>query len=328
MADQVLDARSQPAEPPEDDPRAKTHSYLRTAMAALLITIGVAVLHQTWQQGELLGSVSGYYYTPAQAVFVGGLMALGVAMIALRGTNPVEEVALNLGGMCAILVAVVPTSRNQEQRGGLEACEEAGITCPDLSTLEEATRANVVNNMVAALALGLFGMIAALWLVLRAGNRAGSHLSRTAFWWGLASTAAVWLCCAVTLLVSTGRFIEYAHHIAAVGLLGCLCVVALANAVGKDLKRQNKTEPDDVADALHTAGRALVSPKHSSTYAIFARAMIVAGVVGALLLLAERLLPAATREGLHTLFWVEIVVALLFILFWLFQTADLHTRRA
>jgi hypothetical protein len=328
MADQVLGAHSQPAEPPEDDPRAKTHSYLRTAMAALLITIGVAVLHQTWQQGELLGSVSGYYYTPAQAVFVGGLMALGVAMIALRGTNSVEEVALNLGGMCAILVAVVPTSRNLEQRGGLEVCEETGASCPDLSALEEATRANVVNNMVAALALGLLGMIAALWLVVRSGNRADPRLSRTAFWWGLASTAAVWLCCAAALLVSTERFIEYAHHIAAVGLLGCLCVVALANAVRQDLKRQRKTTPDDVTDALNSAGRAMVSTRHSSRYAGFAWAMIAAGVAGALLLLGERLLPAATRESLHTLFWVEIVVALLFILFWLFQTADLHTRRA
>ena len=83
-------------------------------LGALLLAIGAfffAVLYQSVRQGDLLGSVSAYYYTPAQAFFVGGLIGLGACMIALKGTNPVEDVFLNLGGVFAVIVALVPTGR-------------------------------------------------------------------------------------------------------------------------------------------------------------------------------------------------------------------------
>ncbi|GIE28388.1 hypothetical protein Ait01nite_014330 [Actinoplanes italicus] len=331
MADQVLDVRSQPAGPPGDDPRARTHSYLRAAMAALLISIGVAVIHQTIQQSELLGSVSGYYYTPVQAVFVGGLMALGVAMIALRGTNDAEEVALNLGGMCAILVAVVPTSRNQEQRDGVEECRETLGGCPDLLALEQATRANVENNMVALLVLGFLGLVAAFVLVRHSGDRAAARSSVKAFWWGFAITTALWLCCVVALLVSIDWFIEYAHHIAAVGLLACLCVVALANAQRVDgFPRREQAEESGTAvggarGEVAAAGDTMLKKGHRSVYSALACLMIAAGVLGAVALVGEHLtLSVEEKKNSHTLFWVEIVVAALFIGFWLTQTWDLH----
>ena len=64
---------------------ATSHAYLRLAMVLMLIALAVAVFYQTSKQGLLLGSVSAYYYTPAQAVFVGALISVGVGMIALRG---------------------------------------------------------------------------------------------------------------------------------------------------------------------------------------------------------------------------------------------------
>ena len=54
-------------------------------MVGLLIALAVAVFYQTSQQGSFLTSVSAYYYTPAQAVFVGALIGLGASMIALQG---------------------------------------------------------------------------------------------------------------------------------------------------------------------------------------------------------------------------------------------------
>jgi hypothetical protein len=96
-------------------------------MVCLLLGLGVAVGYQTWRQGcHLLSSVSAYYYTPAQAIFVGALIGLGACMIALKGTRPVEEIFLNLGGRFAAVVAIVPTSRGSDFRTAVAACRAAG----------------------------------------------------------------------------------------------------------------------------------------------------------------------------------------------------------
>jgi hypothetical protein len=85
-----VDGRREPARAGADqqqdgDAIKKSYRYLRLAMVGLLLCVAAAVLYQSWRQGDLLGSVSAYYYTPAQAFFVGGLIGLGACMIALRG---------------------------------------------------------------------------------------------------------------------------------------------------------------------------------------------------------------------------------------------------
>lgn len=92
---------------------AKSYRYLRMAMAGLLICLAAAVIFQSREQGDLLGSVSAYYYTPAQAIFVGALIGLGMGMIALKGRTTPEDVVLNLGGAFAAVVAIVPTARDR-----------------------------------------------------------------------------------------------------------------------------------------------------------------------------------------------------------------------
>jgi hypothetical protein len=80
-------------------------------MVGVLLALAAAVFYQSSQQGSFLASVSAYYYTSAQAVFVGALIGLGVSMIALQGMNDSENTFLNLGGMFAIVIAIVPTGR-------------------------------------------------------------------------------------------------------------------------------------------------------------------------------------------------------------------------
>jgi hypothetical protein len=334
-----------PSHSPPIDSARMTYSYVRAAMVGLLVAIGVAVFYQRMQQQEPLQSVSAYYYTSAQAVFVGGLIALGVCMIALRGRNDVEEVALNLGGMFAILVAVVPTSRGPDHESVVAACRAGDATlltnqvvsgenlCPDVEALEAATRANVENNLIAILALGLIGLISALWLVLRAGRGRATP----AFWWGFAGAAVVWSWCLVSRLVSIERFIEYAHHAAAAGLLVGIFAVAVANAVELDRERRKRRAgpvagkqlggvAEEVGPTLKEAGRTLVTREHSSRYSYLAWAMVVAGVCGVLALLSQTLLDV--DDKVVTLFWVEILVALLFASFWLVQTVDLRKEAA
>src|SRR5258705_1413953 len=142
-----------------DDTRVKSYRYLRIAMVGLLVALGVSVGYQTWRQGfHLLGSVSAYYYTPAQAIFVGALIGLATCMIALKGTTAVEDVFLNIGGMFAAVVAIVPTSRGEDYEAVFRECVQAAgpqltdrasraVYCSSVTGLQEATMLNVDNNM-------------------------------------------------------------------------------------------------------------------------------------------------------------------------------------
>src|SRR5262249_28989449 len=210
----------------DSDTWVKSYRYLRTAMVGLLVGLGVAVFYQTWRQGfHLLGSVSAYYYTPAQAIFVGALIGLGACMIALKGTTDVEDVLLNLGGMFAAVVAIVPTARDEDYQAAVRACKQAagplltqraptGLDCPTVQALADATRANVENNMVTLLVVGALGLVATVLFALRDG-RSNSRVnssevpstnpnsvrkgSRQKFWWGFGAAFVVWACGGVAL---------------------------------------------------------------------------------------------------------------------------------
>jgi hypothetical protein len=105
-----------------------TYRYLRIATVLLLVALAAAVFYQSSQQGSFLASVSAYYYTPAQAVFVGALIGLGASMIALQGLTDAEDQFLNLGGIFAIVVAIVPTGRGADFNSAVRACRESGGT--------------------------------------------------------------------------------------------------------------------------------------------------------------------------------------------------------
>jgi hypothetical protein len=83
------------------DTWVKSYRYLRMALVGLLVSLGVSVAYQTWrpQKGHLLESVSAYYYTPAQAIFVGALIGMATCMIALKG-SPLDCVGY-IGGLAA-----------------------------------------------------------------------------------------------------------------------------------------------------------------------------------------------------------------------------------
>jgi hypothetical protein len=165
------------------DTLAKSYRYLRLAMVGLLLCLTVAVLYQSWRQGwNFLGSISAYYYTPAQAFFVGGLIGLGACMIALKGTTPVEDVFLNLGGVFAAIVAIVPTGRDADYRAAVRACREVGtplltqkastgrLDCPTVQALEDATKANVDNNLAVLLAVGAVALVTSVVVAWKDGT--------------------------------------------------------------------------------------------------------------------------------------------------------------
>jgi hypothetical protein len=252
----------------------------------------------------------------------------------------VEDVFLNLGGMFAAVVAIVPTARGEDYRTAVRtACQHArgplltqrasnGLNCPTVDTLAQATRANVDNNMFALLVVGALGLLATVLLALRhrgsTRRPAASGVTSTdpstqrvrspqKFWWGFTAAVLVWAVAAVTSRVYPDGFIAHGHFVAATGLLVCIVVVAAANAFRFQVTRRS-------ADALTpgspkgvgAATRALIRPGGGDPYAWLAQLMVAAAIVGSALVLSHRV----------SLFWLEIVVAFLFMLFWMVQTIE------
>lgn len=293
----------------------KSYRYLRSAMVGLLLCLAVSVLRQSVQQGSILSSISAYYYTPAQAIFVGVLIAVGVCMIALKGTKQEEDVLLNIGGMLALVVAIVPTGRTEDYKAALAACKNGdgssfadqaltALDCPSVITLREATVANVNNNMFALMVVGFAGLLATLLFAWRDNNWTGK------FWVGFSTACAVYLLGVVAYGVLDEAFIDTAHYPAAIGMFACVVAVVVINA----LRHQgvSLTEVQGAWNKTMTVVSALVVSR--GRYALVALFMIAVVVIG---------VPLAFLGPFDDIiFWIEAALIVLFAVFWAIQTAE------
>jgi hypothetical protein len=337
------DAQTRAATAQQEDPGAvkKSYRYLRLAMVGLLLCLAAAVLYQSWNQGRLLGSVSAYYYTPAQAFFVGGLIGLGACMIALKGMNTVEDVALNLAGVFAVIVAIVPTGRS-DYEAALLACQKADtpllaeLDCPTVQALADATRANVDNNLFALLAVGAIALLLSLVVAGRDGTFKPEAAKDTKknFMLVFGVALGLWLAILIARWVSLEWMIGNGHWIAAVLLFLCIFVVAVANArrvqkeesekksggrrvQKEESEKQSSDGPSAKQESLEAA-RELIAmrPRDDRRYVLIARLMLLVAAVTIVL------------WGFtdFSLFWVEASVFLLFMAFWTVQTCELESR--
>jgi hypothetical protein len=307
----------------DDDTVARSYRYLRLALVALLISMAASVFYQSRRQGSFLASVSAYYYTPAQGIFVGALVGVGACMIALRGTTSVEAVALNVGGAFATLVATIPTSRGPDFRTAVEACRagggplltrkaSSGPDCPTVQALAEATGANVQNNVVALLFTGLLAALAALFLLRRDRRFTASGGLPTSTVAGFVVIGVLWVGAMVGCVWYLSWLVDNGHYLAGLGLLLSVLLVAVVNA-----RRHQAGQPAVAARTgvvPHLVG-ALRSPRNYR-YSWIAGALLVVAVIAVVMRLA----------GVITLFWLEIVVAGLFVAFWTVQTFELDQR--
>jgi hypothetical protein len=309
--------------------RAKSYNYVRAAMVGVLLLLGLAVFRQTWQQDwTLLPSISAYYYSPAQGVFVASLVALGVCMIALQGTTRTEDVLLNLGGMLAPVVAFVPTSRGEDHERAVALCERAGaaafgvdvpVDCPEVQGLQASAEANIANNVWALLVLGAIGLVAAAVLTGRArlaGQRSddpSDDRHSAVYRVGYTVAVVLYVVAVVSFWGYRGAFIDGAHWVAAGGLFLCILAVVVSNAL-----RRKRFERDPSAGPLAHGLSALVTgltPK--DWYSSIALAMLLSGAV----------LGGLALAGALTVFWVEAALIALFAVFWIRQTAERWNSR-
>jgi hypothetical protein len=179
----------------------RTYLYLRVGLVALALFLASSlVIELVFGDGPWLDSISAYYYTPVRSVFVGTLTAMGVCLIAIKGRDrPREDLMLNLAGMCAPVVALVPTPPADSAVPGVE------------------------NNVEALLVVGAAGVLFAARTVRRGRHERGDLLALAASGVGLAGFAA-WFA------LGRGSFLDYAHYGTAVPMFALIVAVALVNA--------------------------------------------------------------------------------------------------
>jgi len=158
-------------------------------------------------------SISAYYHTPAQAIFIGSLCAVGTCLIVYRGRNDLENTLLDYTGFMAFIVAFVPITPD-----GI--C--GGSTVP-------VEWSYVQNSTMALFAVGSLGAFAAMRFKFLRANR--DSLSKHARWaLGIAIVALV--AGIIWIVQEPESFNSIGHYVAAGALfLGVFSVVAL-HAVG------------------------------------------------------------------------------------------------
>ena len=204
--------------PPRDNPAIVTYRYVRMMLAAAVLAIGLAVTICATSEQSLRGSISAYYYSSAQTVFVGALCSIGLALVALQGTTATEDTLLNLAGLMAIVVAIVPTPVCLTGTPyGRVTCAATGVPG---TFVPEVTNASI--TFAAVVLASLVYITVVLWRRVRAGDRQT-----------IAGVGAVWALFVVAVgaaILKPQWYLVTAHYVAAFGLFGCITCVAVIRA--------------------------------------------------------------------------------------------------
>jgi hypothetical protein len=277
----------------QGDPGRLTYRYLRVAIVAVVLVLFVSLTMQiVADHGRLASgeewwhaSISAYFYSPVQSVFVGTLVAIGTCLIAIKGRHGAEEVLLNFAGMFAVVVALVPTPLDADMCTAEPYC----VDVPE----------RVGNN------IGTLLLVGGLVLVLATWPRRRDMLDRHG--WDLWLTWLAWAATGVWLLVWPGGFLTAAHYAAAVLLFGCLVAVAWINGSDDAVTAQSLERLRGMSAAAFRVWYRWI--------AVVMAVVLVAGL--ATMALLDRFAPDFFPQ---TLFVVEAVLMLVFALFWVLQT--------
>ena len=204
-----------------------------------------------------------------------------------------------------------------------------------MQALVDATRANVENNMAALLIVGFLAIVTTVVFLLedrptkRGTTERGTREHRR---WVLAGSLAavlVWLLGLMAPRALTAcvdwLYGDNAHYIAAAGLLLSILAVAGANAFRRGKRERLGQVNRNAGNPARSGNRPGVvdvlksPPTYRDRYTSIAAAMLGVPVVA--------IDSAVPLTHVIPLFWAEISVAALFILFWTVQPFELEARR-
>lgn len=279
------------ASPPELVRHAMaTYRYLRLGIVVAVFVLIAGLIVERIEAGCLKSSISAYFYSPVRSLLVGALVAIGLCLIAIRGRTDSEEVLLNLAGMFAPIVALVPTTPSRDDCPSPVATDPAST---DAAPLPEWVTALIDNNVVAYFVVaGLVVVALIVWWV------AVGRWRRTASWFLRSVLIYTGLVLAGSIgYLTSDRFKEYAHWLAAVAMFVCFFCVVVGSA------RRWRTD----------------APAYAAAYRSVWRAMILAALaIGGWKLLDDHASGFPTWD--EEIYWLEIAEIFLFALFWGIQT--------
>ncbi len=302
MANIVQDA--EPQDDQHDLDMEATYQYVRLAVPLLIAMLSAGVLIYLLGSGNWLGSVSAYYYTPARASFVVALCALGGCLMIYRGNSDLEDLALNYAGLTSFVVALVPTplscaaseADNVVQASG--PCQLGNV--PTAVQIRDA----VQNNLWALVATGALLLLALLLLSRRSGANPGRVIRR-------ATSGGLFVALALLVAGLTRNYdflATWAHVTAAIVL--CVTLIAVIAMNGVWLGAFTR-----LAEKLHLTRGAEAAPGFRGTYTAIAWFMALATVVLGVV--------AVMGSFDHTIFVLEAIIFLSFLVFWIVQSVEL-----
>ena len=295
----------------------RTYRFLRLGAVAVIAILAFSLLKEYNAAGDCLqGSISAYYYTSVQSVFVGTLVALGMVMIVLWGKSPWEDAWLNLAGMLAPVVAFVPTVK--PTTCGLEdVTGNNEVTGADKTELVESGHEAVINNMTAYLVVIAIALGALLVIGILAYAGVIKWASATdnwkALWIPWAVAAALWLFGAYQFWVNDREdwFYDNAHQWSAIPLF----VFILAAIV--DIGFQKK--PIERYRYLHEGPNMRWAWTYWGLAAVMAVGAVAVFIIG-------KQTSGAFHD--HRTFWLEAWMIFWLAVFWILQTVDRWTDGA
>jgi hypothetical protein len=204
-------------------------------------------------------------------------------MVVLKGNTEPEDILLNVAGILAPAVALVPTP-------GQGSCRSVPVMLGD-------TAANVGNNMLALFVVGVPCLVVTAVFVLRARwSRADPN---PMYLLGFAVALAIFGGGIAWFFADRAGFTGNAHYSAAVVMFVCIIAVVLLNA--RQFRRNEQP-----ADA---------NPIPANRYTAIAIGMVVLplGMLGWKALFGWD----------HAVLWIEGALITLFAIFWILQTQEL-----
>ncbi len=277
-----------PAEPLRSQDAIKTYRYLRIGMIGAVVLLAASIAIERSKVDCWQTSISAYYYTPARAVFVGAMIAVGLALIVYKGRGTWEDTCLNFAGMLAPAVAVAPTT----DVGRCWSVPPSPLPVKDDGSLADWVVTNIDNNIYALLIAGGLGLgVAAITAMVvnrsvRAPIQKGERGTRVSLAVTALALLLVWW-----LIQGWSDFYTRAHGIAAVLMFVFLIGAIVVKVV------EHWDERDKVWFRAYT-------------------------VIAALMILGGVLIPTTRIFDEHTVFALEAYEIAFFAIYWIVQTVE------
>ena len=280
----------------------RTYRYLRLVMIGTVIAIFLAVA-LTWSEYEkLIPTISHFFYTPAGVVFVGSLIAVSGAMVALSGGG-VQQVLLDVAAMLAPIIALVPTNADdailQNLRQGL--CPADKPVCVPVPFDGYATIGMTVWCVVVpAVLLGA--------LAIGLADRRSNGRFTAQFIWTQVLCWAVWAAMVIWFTMFREAFFAAGHYISAVAFFVVITLVALWQAIQGPLKTRRQIAAGEDPTPLQR--------RLPWVYPVIALWLVI------VLLFGGGIFTGLIQKGPNGMFWVEAWGLIGFGVFWLVQTVQ------